>query len=189
MPIMKDKPRDDADDLEFTQGQHLDENPDFSFFDIELGRGNKRTAGTYNDDSVEIEFASAEYHEPEPDYSKLEGVLPNFVADLERLELERDKLKDRFLTAWQEGDMVSYLALETRYVELSGFIKGLNVLKGVLRHWEEYEWGEMTISDYYPNEDVIKASHRALAQKKFDTITSRAIQILSRRHDDGNDPS
>jgi hypothetical protein len=189
MTHMRGKTRDDLDEIEFHQGQNLDEDENFFFFDIELGHGNKRTAGTYQDDDLEIEFARAIYHEPELDTSKLESVLPHFECDLERLELERDKLKDRFLLAWQEGDMVSYLALETRYVEFSGFIKGLNVLKGVLRHWEEYEWGEMDIRDYYPNEDVIKPAHRKLAQKKFDTITSRAIQILSRRCGDGNDPS
>lgn len=189
MPIMKDKPRDDADDLEFTQGRELPEDKPFTFFSLERDDGKTVDGAFYDDDDVTVEYGSDPYISTPIDYSKLDGVLPNFVADLERIELERDKLKDRYTDAWNRGDMVSYLALESKWHELGGFIRGLGVLKDVLRHFAEYEWGEMDISSYYLQYDALTPQHRQAAQKKFDTLTSRAIQILRRRQDDGSDPS
>lgn len=189
MPIMKDKPPNDLDELTYRQGQDLDEDAGFTWLKLERPDGKTVEGGYYEDDEVYIEVGSGPYLTPAPDYSKLEGILPDFERDLDRLELERDKLKDRSTHAWNQGDMVSYLALESKWHELNGFIKGLNVLKEVLRHWEEYEWGEMDISTYFRDETVLEPMHRAAAQKKFDVMVSRALQVLSRPPRDGNGPS
>lgn len=192
MTLMKDKTRDDrneADELEYSQGQDLDNDKGFTWFKLERPDGKTVDGGYYEDDDVYIEVGSEPDIPIEPDYSKLTGILPSFEEELDRFELERDKLKDRFTHAWNQGDLVSYLALEAKWHELSGFIKGLNVLKEVLRHWEEYEWSEMDISDYYRDETILDPLHRRAAQKKFDTITSRALQILARHQSRDEDRS
>jgi hypothetical protein len=189
MTLMKDKARDDTDAREFTQGSDLDEEERFTFFGLERPDGKTVDAAFASSEDVQIEYGSAPYTPLEPDYSKLREVLPNFERDLERFELERDKLKDRYTHAWNQGDIVSYLALEAKWQELNGFLKGLNVLKEVLRHWQEYEWGEMDISNYYQDEIILEPTHRAAAQKKFDLMTSRAIQILARQQNREQDPS
>lgn len=192
MTLMKDKPRDDrneADELESSQGQDLNENKNFDWFKLERPDGKTVAGGYFEDDEVYVEVGSEPYVPPDPDYSKLTGILPSFEEELERFELERDKLKDRFSHAWNQGDLVSYLALEAKWLELSGFIKGLTVLKEVLRHWEEYEWGEIDISDYYQDESILTPLHRRAAQKKFDVFTSRALQIIGRHQNCDKDPS
>lgn len=189
MTLMKDKTRDGADDLEFAQGQDLDEDKGFDWFKLERPDGKTVDGGYYDNDDIYIEVGSEPYVPPDPDYSKLTGILPSFEEELDRFVLERDKLKDRFTHAWNQGDLVSYLALEAKWHELGSFIKGLNVLKGVLRHWEEYEWGEMDISDYYRDETILDPLHRQAAQKKFDTLTSRALQIIGRYQNGDKDSS
>lgn len=47
----------------------------------------------------------------------------------------------------------------------------------------------MNISDLYDSHDAITPQHRQAAQEKFDAITFRALQILSRRDKGGKKPS
>ncbi len=142
------------EDKEFTQGEAPSEEETTSA-QIHTKNGFKYDAYGISADGFEALMTSDSYREDDPDYGKLRDILPNFLVDLERLELARDALNDKRAVAWKAGDVVSYFALDAKHHELTGFIKGLNVLKGVLRRWEEYEWGEMNISDLYDPHDAI----------------------------------
>lgn len=111
------------DDKEFTQREALPEEETASA-QIHTKNGFKYDAYGISDDGFEAIMTSDSYREDDPDCGKLRDVLPNFLVDLERLELGRDALGDRRSVAWKAGDMVAYLALDAKIMNSPALSRG-----------------------------------------------------------------
>ena len=109
------------------------------------------------------------------DLDELDGLLPDLDRTLEEVRLSRERLQNGRERALQDNHLALYLALETKIVQLSGYLQGLTFVRERLGNYPPGYGLLATEGDRVSLDDMTEA------QAKLDVLAGRIKSLLKRR--------